>query len=336
MNALTTQTASPMSELSTYQGMLNPTVFDHMQRVGKMLALSPLFPEHLRKGSVESAVANGVLVINMAMRLREDPLTVAQAIYFVGGKPGWSTTYMIAKANQHGVFKDVIDWEVKGKGDTLSVTAFGFLATTGKRVAVTCDMDMAKREGWTKNAKYQSMPEQMLRYRSAAFLIRLYCPEVMIGLPAQVELEMAAARDVTPEDGPANVVANASAPIEAKPVKATQAAAEPKKPAAEVTTPEHAQPEPESDQQDADPGPTEIVDEETGEVVEDSGGKTAGGHAPDRERFENMAGMIVADIEGGMTRDDMDELYGPQLAAIATHFPDLDEAIRKAASAAGI
>ncbi|HRK67169.1 MAG TPA: recombinase RecT [Hyphomonas sp.] len=91
-------------------------------------------------------------------------------------------------------------------------------------------------------------------------------------------------------------------------------------------------PEPEH----ADPGPTEIVDEETGEVVEDSSGKTAGGHAPDRERFENMAGMIVADIEGGMTRDDMDELYGPQLAAIATHFPDLDEAIRKAASAAGI
>jgi len=52
-----------------------------------MLAMSPLFPEHLRKGSMESALANGVLVINMAMRLREDPLTVAQNIYFVGGKP---------------------------------------------------------------------------------------------------------------------------------------------------------------------------------------------------------------------------------------------------------
>lgn len=109
--------------------------------------------------------------------------------------------------------------------------------------------------------------------------------------------------------------------VNSAPSGAKKAAPEPKRTA----------PEPEY----SDPGPTEIVDEETGEVVETEARRDAG-PTPDRERFENMAGMIMADIEGGMTRDDMDELYGPQLAAIATHFPDLDEAIRKAASAAGI
>lgn len=331
MNALTTQTA-PASELSAYQGMLNPTVFDHMQRVGKMLALSPLFPEHLRKGSIESAVANGVLVINMAMRLREDPLTVAQAIYFVGGKPGWATAYMIAKANQHGVFKDVIDWEVTGKGDSLSVTAFGILKTTGKRVAVTCDMDMAKKEGWTKNAKYQSMPEQMLRYRSAAFLIRLYCPEVMIGLPAQVELEMEV-KDVTPSSEPATIKANAEAPIEAKPVKATE-----ERKTAPAPANEAKKPEPE-EAKEADPGPTEIVDEETGEVVEDVASVTEEAKpevaAPDRERFEHFAGMIVTDIQEGTPRADIEDMYGPQIDAIATHFPDLKAGIDAAFAAAG-
>lgn len=170
--------------------LMNPDTFAHMCRVGNMLSLSPLFPAHLRAGPKEQAQANGMLVMNMAMRLNEDPLTVAQNIYFVSGRPGWNTTYMISKANMHGVFKNPIDWEISGKGDTLQATAFAELAGTGRRVQVTVGMDMAKKEGWTKNPKYQSMPEQMLRYRSAAFLIRLYCPEVMIGIPAAVEIEL--------------------------------------------------------------------------------------------------------------------------------------------------
>ena len=170
--------------------LMNPDTFAHMCRVGNMLSLSPLFPAHLRAGPKEQAQANGMLVMNMAMRLNEDPLTVAQNIYFVSGRPGWNTTYMISKANMHGVFKNPIDWEISGNGDTLQATAFAELAGTGRRVEVTVGMDMAKKEGWTKNPKYQSMPEQMLRYRSAAFLIRLYCPEVMIGIPAAVEIEL--------------------------------------------------------------------------------------------------------------------------------------------------
>lgn len=199
--------------------LMDPVRFDHLQRVGKMLALSPLFPEHLRKGGMEVAIANGALVMNMAHRLNEDALTVAQNIYFVGGKPGWSTSYMIAKANQCGVFSDPIDWELSGKGESLSVTAFGILSRTGKRVSVTLDWDVAREEGWTKNPKYQSIPEQMFRYRTAAFLIRLYCPEVMIGLPAQIEQELTM-RDVTPDDTGPEIVANDTAPIDAKAVEA--------------------------------------------------------------------------------------------------------------------
>lgn len=252
MNALTA--AKPAQHV----GMLDPATFDHMQRVGKMLALSSLFPEHLRKGSVEVGIANAVLVLNMAMRLKEDPLTVAQSIYFVGNKPGWSASYLIGKANQHGVFRDPIDWEVKGKGEDLSVTAFAVLSATGKRVAVTCDMKMAKAEGWTSNKKYQSMPEQMLRYRSATFMIRLYCPEVMIGVPSTIELELGM-RDVTPDYVPQDSQAASEPAIEgeiitsegevvpAKEVAPAKAA----KPAAEVkATPVTDVAEPSRDEQD--------------------------------------------------------------------------------------
>lgn len=171
--------------------------FEQMQRIGRMLALSSLFPEHLRKGGNDIALANGVLVVNMALRLQEDPLTVAQNIYFVNGRPGWNTTYMISKANMHGVFKNPIDWNVTGEGDSLVVEAFAELTGTGKRVSMTASMKMAKAEGWTNNNKYQSMPEVMLRYRSAASLIRMYCPEVMIGIPPSIEIETEM-RDVSP------------------------------------------------------------------------------------------------------------------------------------------
>lgn len=192
--------APAQNQPATYTlAIMDPAQFEHMQRVGKMLALSPLFPEHLRKGGLETAIANGVLVVNMALRLREDPLTVAQNIYFVGGKPGWMTTYLIAKANQHGVFDGPIEWKVEGKGDSLSVTAYATLARNGRVVSVTCDMALAKAEGWTSNKKYQTMPEQMLRYRSATWLVRLYCPEVLVGVPAAIDHDMPM-RDVTPDD----------------------------------------------------------------------------------------------------------------------------------------
>jgi len=165
-----------MSNLpAQYQGsaLMDPATFDHMWRVGKLLAASPLFPKHLREGSTESAAANGVLVMNMAHRLREDPLTVAQNIYFDGGKPGWSASYMIGKANQSGKFAEPIDWESDGAGDDLSVTAFVILAGSGARRSVTINMKMAKAEGWTTNKKYQTIPETMLKYRTATALIRL-------------------------------------------------------------------------------------------------------------------------------------------------------------------
>ena len=179
---------------------LDPLKFDQAQRAAKALAMTQLMPDHLRKGDRDAVIANTLTILDMAERLREHPLSIAQAIYFVGGKAGWSSSWMIGKANQSGVFKDVIDWEIKGKGDDLSVTAMATLAATGRAVKVTCDMKMAKMEGWTKNPKYQSMPEQMLRYRSAAFLIRLYAPEVLFGLPATIEVESGGIIDVTPYD----------------------------------------------------------------------------------------------------------------------------------------
>ena len=48
---------------------------------------------------------------------------------------------------------------------------------------------MARADGWTKNGKYSSLPEQMLCYRSATFLIRRYAPGILLGYRPTDELE---------------------------------------------------------------------------------------------------------------------------------------------------
>lgn len=304
MNALAT--VKPASLLMDLEA------FNHMQRVAKILAMSPLFPEHLRKGSSETAIANGVLVMNMASRLNEDPLTVAQNIYFVSGKPGWSASYMISKANQHGVFKNPIDWDIKGKGDDLAVTAFGELASTGKRVQVTCDMKMAKAEGWTKNAKYQSMPEQMLRYRSATFLIRLYCPEVMVGVPAAIETELAM-KDVTPDYEPSGTIYEAEPEVEEKPEKPKPTP----KPAAEKPAPVERKPEPEKKAQaPQEERPSRHRKEEANSDGQLPLGDGDGEPEVDAERWEALAEMIIAELDD-YSVDEVEEMYGDQIEQMA-------------------
>lgn len=164
--------------------LFDPEGFAHGQRVAKMFAESQLIPPHLR-----GKIADVTIALMMAKRLGEDPLVVMQSIYIVSGRAGWSAQYMIARANRSGIFRGRINWRLEGKPDDLVVTAFARLADTDEEVAIAASMAMARAEGWTRNEKYKSMPEIMLRYRSATLLIRMYAPDVMLGLPVDVEIE---------------------------------------------------------------------------------------------------------------------------------------------------
>ena len=198
---MTTDTANIVNlpAVSTDYDPLAPAHFEHSQRVAKMFAASELVPPHLRGKMADCLIAYAI-----AKRTREEPLVVLQNIYFVSGRAGWSATYMIAKANRSGVFARRINWRVEGEGKNLRVTAFATLADSGEPVEATASMAMAEAEGWTKNPKYRTMPDQMLRYRSATMLIRLFAPEVMMGLPVADEIDYTQARgpagaiDITP------------------------------------------------------------------------------------------------------------------------------------------
>jgi len=197
--------------------------FEHMQRVAKVFCTSDLIPAHLKKNNG----ADALLALQIAKRMNEDPVSVMQNIYFVSGKAGWSASYMIARANRSGVFKGPIRWKTAGEGEAMVVTARGRLAEIeGEDVEVSVSMKMAKAEGWLKNPKYATMAEHMLRWRSATMLIRLYCPEVMMGMPTEDELTdtkyAANFRDVTSE-GSATTASQVGAILGAPAPEATPA-----------------------------------------------------------------------------------------------------------------
>ncbi len=158
--------------------------FEHAQRVAKMLSQSTLIPDHFRNN-----VGNCVIALNYAERIKADPFMVMQALYVVHGRPGIEGKLVIALVNQCGRFEP-LDFEFSE--DRKSCTAIAKDIKSGKILrGTTITWEMVQAEGWaSKNgSKWQTMPEQMYRYRAAAFFARVYCPEVLLGMQTIEEIE---------------------------------------------------------------------------------------------------------------------------------------------------
>lgn len=185
---------------------ITPDRWTMIQRMAQAFAKSDLVPEAMRDNH-----GNCIVALLLAEQMNENPLMVMQNIFFVHGRAGWITQYMISRANNSGKFRGPLRWEVKGEGDGLSVTCFADLrdVENDARVEVSVDLRTAIESGWTTytnkagkiviHARWATtaMQTQMLRWRSASWLIRLYAPEVMFGMPTADELEDTM-KDVTP------------------------------------------------------------------------------------------------------------------------------------------
>jgi hypothetical protein len=173
------------NDMTKYDDLMwDPEGFAHAHNIAKMFAASALIPDHLRGKLADVAIA-----VLQARRLREDPLILMQNMHVVSGKAGWNASYIIARLNKSGLLRGRVNFRVQGEGAGLVVTAYATDAETGEEVSETVSLKMAADEGWTKNPKYRTMPERMLKYRAATGLMRLHYPEVMLGTSTVEELE---------------------------------------------------------------------------------------------------------------------------------------------------
>lgn len=208
---------APSTTHPEYTGFENSEVFAHLQRTGLALCKSPLVPDNF-KG--EANLPSVLIALEMANRMKASPLAVMQNLYVVHGKPSWSSQWIISCINSSGRYsplrfdleqlgKKNVEFEytrydggrkVKEKGtvtiNDIRCVAWAIEKETGDRLeSPPVTVEMAVKEGWfTKDgSKWQTMPELMIRYRTAAFFGRLYAPELLMGMQSVEEI-----LDITP------------------------------------------------------------------------------------------------------------------------------------------
>lgn len=180
------------TELATSNTSLAPSFasvegFELANRIGKAFAASTLVPAQYRDN-----VANCIVALEMANRMQASPLMVMQNLYIVHGNPGWSSKFLIACFNQSGRFSALrYEFDLDANKVPYGCRAWAVEKSTQERlVGSTVTLDMAKAEGWStkSGSKWKTMPELMLQYRAAAFFVRVYAPEISMGLQTDDEL----------------------------------------------------------------------------------------------------------------------------------------------------
>jgi hypothetical protein len=187
--ALKTQAAPPMKpgDDAAELGFFNGPSFALTYRVATVFAGSTLVPKQYQGNP-----GNCMIALNMAQRLGCDPLMAMQNLYVVHGTPAWSAQFLIATFNKCGRFS-ALRYEFQGKegGDDWGCRAVAVELASGEKLSgPLVTVGLAKKEGWysKSGSKWQTMPEQMLRYRAAAWFVRAYAPEIAMGLSMAEEM----------------------------------------------------------------------------------------------------------------------------------------------------
>jgi hypothetical protein len=179
-------------------------ISDAIRLHAEIFDLSEHETRHLKKAYFYSEIGNGLVpdcfkgdyraifvMSQLAERMGIDLIEALQGCFFVHGRFGWYAEFLVRRTLALGIFT-AIDYETAGdiKAGTLTVRAVGTRPDGTKAIGTAVSLAMAKSEGWTRNAKYASMPALMLKKRAATFLIRECAPHILGGASIQTDDEV--------------------------------------------------------------------------------------------------------------------------------------------------
>lgn len=176
---------TPVHDDGEFAQLLDSDRFAQIQRVARLFSESDLVP-----AIFQGKPANCAVALQMAFRMRVDPMLLMQNMYIIKGRPGIEAKLAIALMNSRGPFAGPLEWRQTGDGAQRQWTCFAIHRATQRTCEATVTWAMVEAEGWSRKdgSKWLTMPDIMGRYRSAMILGRLYCPEVLLGLPSDDEL----------------------------------------------------------------------------------------------------------------------------------------------------
>lgn len=179
------EVANPFADSASFRKL-----FD----IGKMFASSSLVPQNYQNRPMDCTIA-----VDMANRMGVSPMMVMQNLYVVKGKPSWSGQACMSMIRGSSEFRNVRPLYTGERGtDTWGCYIQAVYKDTGEIVRGTeVTIKMAKLEGWyskkdkygNETSKWQTIPEQMLAYRAAAFFARVYIPNALMGVYVEGEAE---------------------------------------------------------------------------------------------------------------------------------------------------
>ena len=181
--------AASNEALQVFSGIAD---FDAAQRMAKALCSSTLVPKEYQG---QQGLANSLIALEIASRMRLSPLVVMQNMTPIHGRPTWSSKFLIATVNASGRFSP-LRFVFDAKEKPTSCYAVATDKATGEVLeGETITLELARKEGWwsrkdrqgNETSKWQTMTGQMLRYRAAAWWSNVYCPEIALGLLIQEE-----------------------------------------------------------------------------------------------------------------------------------------------------
>lgn len=201
--------------------------FEMGQRMARGLATSDLVPQ-----AYKGNVANCMIALDIAMRMKLPPIMVLQGLNVIHGRPAWSAQFIISAINASGLFSP-LRFEFDGAENTdawrCRATAID-KSNDAKLEGPWVSIEMSRKEGWydRNGSKWRTMPQAMLMYRAGAFFGRLYAGHILTGMTLTTEEVIDSEPiDVTPPAQPAAgaTPAQADAQTEAQELEARAAKA---------------------------------------------------------------------------------------------------------------
>jgi len=151
--------------------------FEVAQRMGKLLTMSNVI-----SGDWRNNIANAVVAIDLSHKTGIPAMTIANHIYVVHGKVGFSAEFYRAIIHGSGRFIDLISYQFNSDESACRV-----YLTDNKgdvKYGSWYSIEMAKAEGLydKKGSKWKIMPEVLLKARAATLFAKDYVSDIYLGL----------------------------------------------------------------------------------------------------------------------------------------------------------
>jgi hypothetical protein len=167
--------------------------FEQAQRIAQSLAESTIVPVMYRG---KAGLGNCMVALEIANRMGMSPFQVMQNLDVIHGRPSWRSQFIIGLIQGCNRFEGFTYDETADSCQCVAVLKSSKEQVSGPKIT----LDMAKREGWTKNTKWSTMPQTMLRYRAASAFGRFHIPDLILGIQSVEENEVIEAEvTVAPE-----------------------------------------------------------------------------------------------------------------------------------------